>query len=85
MAEENEVLCPTRQQVLDAGLNLFAFDLVAESFLGRTNPEDPQTLKFRIPCEKKYPGLKGVVITLEPELEDVHTETVGDVPRNGAP
>lgn len=61
---------PTRQELLDAGLNLFAIDLLAESFLrraGMDKMDEEISLEFFFAVNRSdCPAFEGVNIILQP-------------------
>ena len=66
LAEKERFLPITKQQLLDCGINVFAIDLLAESFL-KLNGGPPDSLSIFFPirrsdCEK----FAGVNIRIEP-------------------
>lgn len=61
---------PTKQDLLDAGLNVFAIDLLVESFLKRGGMiaiDDETVLEFFFPINRSdCAAFAGVNITLQP-------------------
>ena len=59
---------PTKQQLLDAGLNVFAIELLAESFLRRAGMDkmDGIELELFFPINRSdCPAFAGINITLQ--------------------
>jgi hypothetical protein len=67
MSDKGAMLYPTKQQLIDVGLNVFAADLLAESLLsGLTSPEASGINFFLAVNRRDVPLFKGLNFRLEP-------------------